>query len=239
METLTVIYDNRAIPPFRADWGFSVFLELEEENLLFDTGASPKILMENMELAGVKPSDIDKVFISHNHWDHVGGLPYIVDSVDSVEVYVPESDCSDIEEKLPEGSLCIPVSSPTYISERLLSTGIFPTGLETPSEEQALVVFTERGALLLTGCSHPGIVDIARRAVSLVGEQLFLILGGFHLKDSPREEVLEISEELKKFTQFIAPCHCTGEEAISLFKEDWGDRFIDAAAGLEIPLSED
>ncbi len=239
METLTILYDNRALPPFLPDWGFSALIELKEESILFDTGAKPEVLKKNMETAGVDPSSIDKVFISHNHWDHVGGLPYVLSKNDSVEIYVPETDYFEIEKELPETAICVPVSAPTYISERALSTGILPTGLEKPSEEQSLIVFTERGALLITGCSHPGIVEIAKKAVSLVGETLFLTVGGFHLYKSTDDEILEVCKELKNFTQFVAPCHCTGDRAISLFKESWGDRFVEAVAGLEIPLSEE
>ena len=239
MEQLLVLYDNRAIEGFRADWGFSLLIELDEESILFDTGAKPEVLKHNMEAADVDPASIDRIFISHNHWDHVGGLPYILQSNREFELYIPETDCFKVEEELPESVVCVPVSAPTYISERALSTGVMPTGMEEPAEEQALILFSEMGPVLITGCSHPGIVDIARKAVSLTGEELFLTIGGFHLYRATDEEIREVSEELKKFTRFVAPCHCTGERGIEIFRETWKDRFVEAVAGVEIPLTEE
>jgi 7,8-dihydropterin-6-yl-methyl-4-(beta-D-ribofuranosyl)aminobenzene 5'-phosphate synthase len=238
MESLTVIYDNRALPPFKPDWGFSALIETDEELLLFDTGANPKILNENFKAAEVDVESIDKVFISHNHWDHVGGLEAVLEKKREFEIFVPESDCEEFENNLPETVTCVPVSAPVYISEKFLSTGPLPTGLEKPREEQSLIVFSEKGPVLVTGCSHPGIVNIAKRALSLIGDRLFLIVGGFHLYKLSDEEVFEISEELKSLTQFVAPCHCTGDRALSLFKESWKDRFVEVKAGVEIPLSE-
>ncbi len=239
MEQLVVLYDNRAVEGFKADWGFSLLIELEEETILFDTGAKPDVLKYNMEAADVDPASIDRIFISHNHWDHVGGLPYVLQFNREFEFYIPESDCFNFEDKLPDSAVCVPVSAPTYISERALSTGVMPTGMEEPAEEQSLIVFSDMGPVLITGCSHPGIVDIARKAVSLVGEELFLTIGGFHLYRSTDEEIREVSDELKRFTRFVAPCHCTGERGIEIFRETWGDRFVEAMAGVEIPLTEE
>ncbi len=238
MERLTVLYDNRAVDGFKADWGFSLLVELDDRDILFDTGAKPEILGENMDKAGVDPEEIDIVFISHNHWDHTGGLPVILEKNAEFELFVPEPDCLEFEERIPESSICVPVSSPTYITERVLSTGIMATGLESPQYEHSMIVLGEPGPVLITGCSHPGIVDIAKKAVSLTGEELFLIVGGFHLYRADREEIEEVSEELKRLTRFVAPCHCTGEEAIEIFRTSWKERFIPAAAGVEIPLEE-
>ncbi len=239
MEQLMVLYDNRAVGGFEPDWGFSLLVELEEESILFDTGAKPEILKKNMKSAGVDPREINCVFISHNHWDHIGGLPCLLEVNREFEIYIPEVDCFKIEENIPDSVVCVPVSAPTYISERALSTGVMPTGMEEPAEEQSLVVFSRFGPVLITGCSHPGIVDIARRAVSLTGEEIFLTIGGFHLYRSTEDEIYSVAEELKKFTRFIAPCHCTGENGIEIFRETWKDHFIEAKAGVEIPLTED
>ncbi|RUM42379.1 MAG: MBL fold metallo-hydrolase [Desulfurobacterium sp.] len=239
MESLVIVYDNRATEGFKADWGFSALVELEDELILFDTGASPEVLKENLELAEVAPEEIDVVFISHNHWDHTGGLPFILERNREVELFVPESSCSYFEELLPETAVCVPVSEPVKISERALSTGVLPTGMDNPKEEQALIVGTPSGYLLLVGCAHPGIVEIAKKAVSLVGEELFLIVGGFHLYNSPKEETEKVAEELLNLTRFVAPCHCTGDVGIEVFRRTFGDRFIEVKAGVEIPLEED
>ena len=239
MENLVIVYDNKATEGFKADWGFSALVELEDELILFDTGANPEILKENLERAGVAPEEIDIVFISHNHWDHTGGLSFILERNKEIELFVPESSCDHFEELLPETSVCVPVSEPVQISERALSTGVLPTGMDSPKEEQALIVNTPAGYLLLTGCAHPGIVEIAKKAVSICKEKLFLVVGGFHLNEASEEEAEEKAKELLELTQFVAPCHCTGDLAIEVFRRIFGDRFIEVAAGVEIPLEED
>ena len=239
MERITILYDNEALEGFQPDWGFSALIELENETILFDTGAKEDVLRFNAERAGVSFKEVDAVFISHNHWDHTGGLGAVLEENPEVELFVPSEDCEEFEERIPEETVCVPVSSPTYIGERTMSTGIMPTGLEKPAFEHSLVVSTRMGFVLLTGCSHPGIVEIAKRARVMCGESLFLIIGGFHLYNAQHLEVERVAEELMKYTNFVAPCHCTGEEAKEVFRKLWGDRFLEVAAGVEIPLEEE
>ena len=102
-----------------------------------------------------------------------------------------------------------------------------------PIKEQALVVDKK---VMLVGCSHPGIARMAREAYERYGK-LKLIIGGFHLLDESAIEIERIANELKEFTQSIAPCHCTGEKAIEKFKEIFASNFIQARAGeiIEVP----
>ena len=238
MESITILYDNQAINNFTADWGFSALIETETENLLFDTGAKANILIENGQKADVNWQLIDFIFISHNHWDHTGGLPSVLESSSSPEVFIPETDLEYFEELVGERGVCVPVNAPTYISEKFISTGIMPTGLESPTAEHSLIFQSSQGFILITGCSHPGIVEIAERATTICGEKLLLTLGGFHLYKKQAKEIEEIAEKLKSFTEYVAPCHCTGEHGIEIFKKLWKERFIEAKAGVEIPLQE-
>ncbi len=238
MEHITVIYDNKAIEGFQPDWGFSALIELNDTTILFDTGAKEDILKFNMQKADISPSNIDTVFISHNHWDHTGGLNYIIRENPEVELFMPEEDCYTYESSLPEKTICVPITAPTYITERVISTGVLPTGLKSPTYEQSLIVSSNLGFILITGCSHPGIVEIAKRASFVCGENLFLILGGFHLYEADEATVHNVAKELVRFTDYIAPCHCTGDRANEVFRNIWGDRFIPVAAGVEIPLEE-
>jgi len=65
-------------------------VETNGHKILFDTGAKAEILAGNMEKLGLEPLQIDSVFISHDHWDHTGGLP-AVQGKNQVRIYVPES----------------------------------------------------------------------------------------------------------------------------------------------------
>ena len=72
---LTILYDNEAWNKnLKSDWGFSCLIETPGKNILFDTGASGKILLSNMRKLSIDPSIVDAVFISHRHWDHTGGI---------------------------------------------------------------------------------------------------------------------------------------------------------------------
>ncbi len=238
MESITVLYDNRAVNGFTADWGFSALIETEEETLLFDTGAKSEVLKENGEKAGVDWQSIDFIFISHNHWDHTGGLPFVLQVTNQPELFVPETDLEYFEELTGEKAVCVPVNAPTYISDKFISTGIMPTGMESPAAEHSLIFKSKQGFILITGCSHPGIVEIAERATAICGEKLLLTLGGFHLYKKDATEIEEISQKLKNFTEYVAPCHCTGDLGIEIFKDNWKERFVEVKAGVEIPLQE-
>ena len=90
--SITVLYDN---VPFRedlrTDWGFSCLVRGAEKTILFDTGANGPILLENMKKLGISPEEIDIVFHSHIHSDHVGGINAFLEKNPLVAVYVPAS----------------------------------------------------------------------------------------------------------------------------------------------------
>jgi 7,8-dihydropterin-6-yl-methyl-4-(beta-D-ribofuranosyl)aminobenzene 5'-phosphate synthase len=70
---ITIVYDNQAHPGLKSDWGFSCLVEAEER-ILFDTGPTGEELIFNMDRLGIQTRSISKVVVSHNHWDHTGGL---------------------------------------------------------------------------------------------------------------------------------------------------------------------
>ena len=90
--TLTILYDNN---PFEescvSEWGFSCLVELEDKTILFDTGGDPEVFAHNIEALGVDVTEIDCVVLSHEHWDHVGGIDVVLDANPDVSVYLPET----------------------------------------------------------------------------------------------------------------------------------------------------
>jgi 7,8-dihydropterin-6-yl-methyl-4-(beta-D-ribofuranosyl)aminobenzene 5'-phosphate synthase len=103
--------------------------------------------------------------------------------------------------------------------------------------EESLALDTPQGLIVVTGCAHPGIVDIVRRSMELVPGEIHLVMGGFHLGRLPREDVLDIIEEFKSMgVKKVAPTHCTGDMAIRLFREAYGEDFIEAGCGAVIEI---
>ena len=56
------------------EWGYSALVEVDGRKILFDTGSRPKTVLLNAEELNIDLSDVQDVFLSHHHWDHIGGL---------------------------------------------------------------------------------------------------------------------------------------------------------------------
>jgi len=186
---ITLIYDNDVYREgLTADWGFSCLVEVENTpKILFDTGAKGSILLSNMAKLDTDPASIDVVIISHPHHDHVGGLSAFLNVKRDAKVYVPVS-----LRGIPNAREVIPVSGPLEIFESVFSTG------ELGSSEQSLAIKTEKGVVLVVGCSHPGVKSILK-AASEFGK-VCAIVGGLH----------GFSEyDLLRDLTVICPTHCT------------------------------
>jgi len=186
---LTIVYDNEVKQAgLKADWGFSCLIEVENLSpILLDTGASGSILLRNMNKLNIKPGDIGIVVISHSHGDHTGGLRDIMEANRDAELYLPHSLRVEIS-----GRKVTRVKQPLEIR-----SGVFTTG-ELGNIEQSLVINTDKGLLVVTGCSHPGVGNILD-AASAFGK-VYGIIGGFHgFHDFDRLGSLSL----------VCPCHCT------------------------------
>ena len=104
--------------------------------------------------------------------------------------------------------------------------------------EQALVLETSDGLVILTGCAHPGIVNVVRKAKQLSKGEVYLVMGGFHLAGLSNEQIREVIRMLKEMgVKKVAPSPCTGEKALAFFQEAWGDNFLVGGVGAIIGLT--
>jgi 7,8-dihydropterin-6-yl-methyl-4-(beta-D-ribofuranosyl)aminobenzene 5'-phosphate synthase len=239
MKKLKVLYDKDAVDKrIKTGWGFSV---LVEENILFDTGEDGGFLMQNMEIAGVDTDKINKIVISHDHWDHTGGLwELLKKKKGDVEVYGCKNFQDDFKEKVKStGAECIEVDVFREIEKNICTTGEIEgeyKGAFMP--EQGIVLKTENGVSLITGCAHPGIFNMVSSVMAgCPGENIYLVAGGFHLLSSDAREINYIAGEFKKAgIKKVGPTHCSGPDAEKIFKEFYGENYIDIKAGIQIEL---
>ena len=235
---ITILYNN---VPGRTDctsaWGFSCLVEGTEKTLLFDTGGNGAILLSNMKALGIDPKRVDAIILSHIHGDHIGGLPAFLDRNHDVVVYLPASFPLRLKEAVRgNGATVEEISGPQRVCN-----GVYTTGeLGRDIREQALAVRTPQGTVIITGCAHPGIVTIVETARKLQEENIYMILGGFHLLSRSAGDIAKIAARLKELGVCkVAPSHCTGERARKFFRAAWDTDFIASGLGtiITIPAS--
>jgi 7,8-dihydropterin-6-yl-methyl-4-(beta-D-ribofuranosyl)aminobenzene 5'-phosphate synthase len=231
--SIQILYDDigydTAITPA---YGFSCFIHFENENILFDTGTDGKILLENMNKCGISPDSVEIVVISHNHYDHLGGLMDFFNENPEVKIYMskevfPNAGANAINQIKSTVNLVknqiVPVSDINNIykiSDNIYSTGFFGSGIP----EQSLILDTEKGIIIITGCAHQGIVNVVRRAKDYFNKPIFSLFGGFHLGSKSKIEIENIIKELKDLGVInCTPMHCTGQQSSEMIKSDFGN----------------
>jgi 7,8-dihydropterin-6-yl-methyl-4-(beta-D-ribofuranosyl)aminobenzene 5'-phosphate synthase len=230
---ISVVFNN---VPFKAGlksgWGFSSLIEGMDKTVLFDTGGNGDILLSNMEKLGLDPENIDAVVLSHIHGDHTGGLDALLACNPNLTVYMPESFPAAFQQKVKRfGTRIELVSGPRQLLDGVYTTGEMGLALK----EQALIVETRKGLLLITGCAHPEIVRVAERAETYRGKSIYLLMGGFHLGGRSETEIREIIERLKALNvKKVVPSHCTGDGSIQMFRHEWADGFVEGGLGAVI-----
>lgn len=230
---LTIVYDNNAYKEsLQTDWGFSCFIQGLEKSILFDTGGKGNILLGNMEKLKISPMDIDLVFLSHYHKDHTGGLSTLLRFNPKIEVWLPKFFPQDFKEQI----LAAVTSLVEVEGHQKICDGAFTTGvIKGWIKEQSLVLDTTQGLIVVTGCAHPRLINILPKVRDMFGENIHLVLGGFHLAGFQTDEIQEVIDMLNTLKiQKIGPCHCTGDKALRMFAGEYAENFIKAGAGKEI-----
>ena len=210
---ITIIYDNEVWKEgLRSDWGFACLVEAYGRKILFDTGANGSILLDNMRKLGIDPVIVEDVIISHAHFDHSGGLSSFLKVNSNVKIYVPAS-----LRGVRSAKEVVFVSGPIKIHKGIISTG------ELQGIEQSLLVTTDKGLVLIVGCSHPGVRNILRVA-SQFGKP-YAIIGGLHGFNE-----FDLIESLS----LVCPTHCT--QFKSEIKALYPKKYIEGGVGKVIEI---
>jgi len=232
---VTIIYDNyqddETLP---TDWGFACLIEYQGNKLLFDAGRDAALYQKNVGLLDIHPEEIPGLFISHAHGDHTAGMPWIVKTNPSVKCYLPDSFAKELKSKgqLPANS--IGVAMPAHMYGPFYSTG---DSFEA-FREQGLVIETEKGGVLITGCGHPGAVEMVSKAEKELGIEIHTLIGGLHLMRSSDKDLEQLSKALKDLgIRNICPTHCTGDQSIAHLKDSFGEGYIRGGTGKEIVIN--
>ncbi|SHJ86531.1 7,8-dihydropterin-6-yl-methyl-4-(beta-D-ribofuranosyl)aminobenzene 5'-phosphate synthase [Hathewaya proteolytica DSM 3090] len=87
-------------------------------------------------------------------------------------------------------------------------------------EEVAVSIETDKGLVILSGCSHTGILNIVNTIQQRTGKKVYAVIGGFHLLDASDEKIQSTIDRFKELgVEKIGLSHCTGPKATKMFKE--------------------
>ncbi|MBW2409978.1 MAG: MBL fold metallo-hydrolase [Deltaproteobacteria bacterium] len=100
-----------------------------------------------------------------------------------------------------------------------------------PIEEDTAIVMNVKGngLVVLSGCAHSGIINTVKYAREVTGvEDLFVVMGGFHLTGADFEPIIgQTTEALKRLNpRYIVPTHCTGRKAVMHLEKEMPDNFL-------------
>ena len=211
-------------------WGISFLVG----DVLFDAFGREDVFLENIRRFRIDLSRVKHVVISHEDWDHIAGLKHFLKAHLEMRVHICKKSGHALKELIRQnGGTLAEIDKPRKITRNIFSLGQMraDTGRGI-LYEQALVVKLRRGFTVLTGCAHPGIVRIVRRAVKVFGQRIYAVCGGFHMKDNMREENLKIITELQALgVKKVIPLHCTGAAACRLFRKVYRKNFTSFREG--------
>lgn len=140
---ITTLSENTAARPgVLAEWGLSILVETEGLNILMDTGASISV-PHNADALRIDLAEVDKLVLSHGHYDHTGGLRGVLTRTGKVEVIAHPDVWASKYVRLAEREdyIGIPFSQqeleglgasftlstgPVWISEDIVTTGEIP-----------------------------------------------------------------------------------------------------------------
>ncbi|NCC30065.1 MAG: MBL fold metallo-hydrolase [Gammaproteobacteria bacterium] len=233
---MTILFDNYpGVPGLTSLWGFSALMRVAGRTILFDTGSNGRILLKNMAALDIAPESVDLLFLSHPHWDHIGGFDSVLELNPQATVVVHEGFSKHLIDDLHGlcGDLVVVGADPVELAPGIFSAGM----LRSDPPEHAMVIATDEVTAAISGCAHPGMERIVEHASHLLGKRIDWAIGGFHLMYADAAGIERAIRALQDLdVAYLVPTHCTGDAAKEAFRQAFGARCIDGGVGREIVL---
>lgn len=245
---ITALVENVSlIDEIQSEHGLSLYIETEEKKILFDMGQT-NLFTVNAEKLDIDLTTVDFAILSHGHYDHGGGMKRFLEINQTAPIYInrnafgqyyngPEKYIG-LDQKLvkearikwteDEHMLSDTIELLTYNQETAEHPN-YGQGLlqkkadrfcpDTFRHEQYLLIEEDGKRILVSGCSHKGIVNLALWARPDV------VIGGFHLKKVDDEtELAALGQLLKNMNIQFYTCHCTGRWQFEQLKKVMGSQ---------------
>ena len=256
---ITSLVENTALNDnFHVEHGLSLYIETEGHRLLFDMGQT-SFFVENARKLGIDLADVDTAVLSHGHYDHGGGLKKFLEINHKAPVYLSRyafephytgrEKYIGLDNSLAENSRLIFTDDVMKIGQNLTlyscndlvrqnDLGSFGLNMVQNDEfipddfrhEQYLLIEEDGKKVLISGCSHKGILDIMEWFKPDV------LVGGFHFSKLPLDETLAgYAKHLNTFNTDFYTCHCTGTDQFHFMKA-YMNRLFYLSAGQSINI---
>ncbi len=255
---------------FLGEWGLSILVETEDAKVLMDTG-NRFSLIHNGDILGIDFAGIDKIVLSHGHFDHTGGLRELLIRMNKpIEIIAhPDVWQSKYARRPGEKDLYIGIpyeqeelerlgadfrfsAQVVQVAKNIITTGEVPmkndfeevdAGLYVKEgaawnpdqfmDDQALIIKSSQGLVIILGCAHRGIINTLYHARQVTGiKDIHMVVGGAHLMNASEERLQKTIAALKELNvQKMGLCHCTDLYAAGVMAREFGDQFFFNKAG--------
>lgn len=254
MKVVTLMENTTCSDELFCEHGLSLYIETEGHRILFDAGQSAAFA-DNAEKLGVDLRELDFAVLSHGHYDHGGGLGRFLEIHKTAPVYVSRyafephygvNGYIGLDFSLQASEQIRYVAEETILAEgiTLYQLNLAPmdtagllmeeNGLRKPDDfrhEQYLMIEEKGKRILISGCSHKGIVQI------MDAFRPDILIGGFHFMKIAEEAALKAAaEKLLTYDAVYYTGHCTGQKQYDYLKTIMGDRLHYIAAGTILEL---
>lgn len=231
-----------------AEWGLSLYLEVNGVRILFDSGHKGTFL-HNADQLGVDLNKTDFIVLSHHHWDHTGGLRFYKFTAKKKIITHPRVPQKVLAAQSLDLTADFEVTtsiSPVEFSPDIYYLGEIPrqTNFEKGAyqddpmpDDTAIAIQTAKGTIVVTGCSHAGVCNISEYAKKITGQKLYGVIGGFHLfEDDPAAIAGAIAYFKREKPAFLFPMHCVDHAAMSAFYDNFRVRKYGAGDVFEVKI---